>query len=231
MSPETSTPTPNNTAKPPFYKNPWLIGFFAGAVALTVLPLLQTFAMKAPPPVASLGEWHLLDQDGQPLSNETLKGQVWIASFFFSRCPSICPQQQADFQKILSHVDDLNSPDKKPIRLVSFSVDPEYDTPPVLKTYADKHGEPKDRWTFATGDEAALKELLVKRMFIDIGEKTPLPGSSSASGAEVFDIGHVAKFVLVDQNGDVRGYWDTDELGRGNLINAARLLWKRGPKV
>lgn len=223
MSAETSTPAEQ---KAPFYKNPWVIGFVVGAACLTILPILQTFAMKAPAPVASLGEWHLVDQDGQPLTNESLKGQVWIASFFFSRCPSICPAQQADFQKILSHVEDLNSPDKKPIRLVSFSVDPEFDTPPVLAKYAQKFSVPKDRWTFATGDEAALKDLLVKRMFIDVGEKVPLPGNP-----EVFDIGHVAKFVLVDQNGDVRGYWDTDELGRGNLINAARLIWKRGPKV
>lgn len=223
MSAETSASPPN---KSPFYKNPWLIAFVAGAAALTILPVLQTFAMKAPPPVASLGEWRLVDQDGQPLSNESLKGQVWIASFFFSRCPSVCPTQQADFQKILSHVEDLNSPDKKPIRLVSFSVDPGYDTPEVLQKYAAKFGVPKDRWTFATGDEAALKELLVKRMFIDVGEKVPLPGNP-----EVFDIGHVAKFVLVDQNGDVRGYWDVDDLARGNLINAARLIWKRGPKV
>ena len=223
MSPETQASSPK---KSPFYKNPWLIAFLSGAAALTILPLLQTFAMKAPPPVASLGEWRLVDQDGATLSSESLKGQVWIASFFFSRCPSVCPTQQGDFKKILDHVADLESPDKKPIRLVSFSVDPAFDTPAVLQAYATKFAAPKDLWTFATGDEAALKELLVKRMFIDVGEKVPLPGNP-----EVFDIGHVQKFVLIDQNGDVRGYWNTDELARGNLVNAARLVWKRGPKV
>jgi protein SCO1/2 len=222
MSPESAPPA----GKTPLYKNPYLIGFVVGALCLTILPGLQYFVMKAPPPIASLGEWHLVDQDGQPLTNETLKGQVWIASFFFSRCPSVCPQQQADFQKILKHVDDLRSDDKKPIRLVSFSVDPEYDTPTVLKAYAEKHGEPKALWTFATGDEAALRDLLIKRMMVDVGERTTLPGNP-----ELFDISHVAKFVLVDQNGDVRGYWSTDETSRGNLINAARLIWKRGPKV
>jgi hypothetical protein len=67
-----------------------------------------------------------------------------------------------------------------------------------------------------------MKDLLVKRMFVEVGERTELPG-------ELFDIAHTSRFVLVDQNGDVRGYWTTDDLGRGNLINAARLLWKRGP--
>lgn len=223
MAPETTTPA-DTQAKTPIYKNPFLIAFLIGAAALTVLPMMQYFAMKAPPPVASLGEWSLVDQDGQPLTSESLKGQVWIASFFFSRCPSICPVQQADFQKILGHVDDLKSPDKKPIRLISFTVDPEFDTPEVLKAYAKKRGADPSLWTFATGDEAKLKELLVKRMFVDVGEKVPLPGSP-----DLFDISHVARFVLVDQNGDVRGYWQTDETNRGNLINAARLIWKRGP--
>jgi len=222
MSPETTT----SSTKAPFYKNPFLLAFLMGAVALTILPMMQYFVMRAPPPIASLGAWSLVDQDGQPLTNETLRGQVWIASFFFSRCPSICPAQQADFEKILVHVDDLKSDTKKPIRLVSFSVDPEFDTPAVLQTYAGKRGRPKDLWTFATGVEADLQELLVKRMMVHVGDRQPLPNQP-----ELFDISHASKFVLIDQNGDVRGYWDTDETSRGNLINAARLLWKRGPDV
>lgn len=210
--------------KGPWWKNPFIIAFFLGAAGLTVLPLLQQQVMRAPPPVSSLGSWHLLDEHGQTISDETLKGQVWIASFFFSRCPSICPVQQADFHKILEHVADLKSDDKKPIHLVSFSVDPAYDTPAVLKAYATRHSAPPGLWSFVTGDPAALTDLLVKRMMIDVGERMPLPGSP-----DLFDIGHAARFVLIDQNGDVRGFWGTDELARGNLINAARLLWKRGP--
>ena len=115
------------------------------------------------------------------------------------------------------------------MKLVSFTVDPENDTPKTLMSYAKRSGfEPQvnsGRWSFVTGPEADLKELLVKRMFIEIGDKTPLPGAD----AGLFDIAHTSRFVLIDQNGDVRGFWTTDELGRGNLINAARLLWKRGP--
>jgi protein SCO1/2 len=221
ISPSSTTPP----AKTPVYKNPFVIAFVAGAVALTILPLLQYQVMRAPPPVASLGAWQLTDQDGKVISNETLKGHVWIASFFFSRCPSICPPQQEAFSNILTHVEDLRSPDKPPIRLVSFSVDPEFDTPEVLASYAQKHAWKNPLWSFVTGDGAALKELLVKRMFVEVGEKQPLPGTG-----DLFDIAHTARFVLVDQNGDVRGYWETDDLGRGNLINAARLIWKRGPQ-
>ncbi len=214
-----------NDVKVPLWKNPFAIAFLTGAAVLTILPLLQHQVMRAPPPIASLGSWHLVDQQGQSIGDDTLKGQVWIASFFFSRCPSVCPAQQADFRKILGHVADLRDDDKKPIRLVSFSVDPEFDTPAVLQAYAAKLQAP-DQWSFVTGDQTALTDLLVKRMMVDIGERRALPGSP-----DLFDIGHVERFVLIDQNGDVRGFWGTDELARGNLINAARLLWKRGPEI
>ncbi len=224
MSPE-SVSDDEPVTRVPFYKNPFIIAFFFGAAMLTLLPVLQSLVMRAPPPVASLGDWNLVDHDGQPISDDSLRGQVWVASFFFSRCPSVCPQQQADFKNILSHVEDLKSDDKKPIKLVSFSVDPEFDTPAVLKAYADQRGVASDRWSFVTGDAAALTDLLVKRMMVHVGERTALPGQP-----DLFDISHVARFVLIDQNGDVRGYWGTDELARGNLVNAARLLWKRGPQ-
>jgi hypothetical protein len=94
--------------------------------------------------------------------------------------------------------------------------------PEVLKRYAARFGWETPLWSFVTGDAAKLKELLVKRMFLEVGDPSERPG-------ELFDIAHTSRFVLVDQNGDVRGYWTTDDLGRGNLINAARLLWKRGP--
>jgi protein SCO1/2 len=221
---ETTTTTTTTEPKVPFWKNPFVIAFVAGAITLTILPVLASMTLRAPPPVASLGDWKLVDQDGNEIGSESLRGQVWIASVFFSRCPSVCPKQQKDFASILPHLDDLRDPDKKPIRLVSFSVDPEFDTPEVLRSWAKKHDADLSRWSLVTGPEASLKKLLVDRMFLEVGQKTPVPGT------DLFDIAHASRFVLVDQNGDVRGYWPTDDLGRGNLINAARLIWKKGPK-
>ena len=228
---ETTTPsttTPSTTTRPepkaPFWKNPFVIAFVAGAITLTILPVMAGMTLRAPPPVASLGEWKLVDQDGHEVGSDSLRGQVWIASVFFSRCPSVCPKQQKDFASILPHLDDLRAPDKKPVRLVSFSVDPEFDTPEVLRAWATKHGADLARWSLVTGAESDVKKLLVDRMFLEVGQKTPVPGT------DLFDIAHASRFVLVDGNGDVRGYWPTDDLGRGNLINAARLIWKKGPK-
>jgi protein SCO1/2 len=225
-STQTSTkgpPTQTSTKAPP-WKNPFVIAFAIGALTLTVLPFLQGLVLRAPPPVASLGDWKLVDENGEAIGSDSLRGQVWIASVFFSRCPSVCPKQQKDFGSLLTHLEDLRAPDKKPVRLVSFSVDPEFDTPAVLSAWAAKHDVDQSRWSLVTGPEAALKELLVGRMFLEVGQKQPVPGT------DLFDIAHAARFVLIDQNGDVRGYWPIDDLGRGNLINAARLLWKKGPQ-
>jgi protein SCO1 len=210
-------------AKKPLYKNPFLIAFVVGAVALTVLPFLQKTQLRAPEPISHLGDWSLVDQWGKPLGSKELAGKVWVASFFFSRCPSICPPQQRDFLKILDHVDDLDAP----IELVSFSVDPEHDKPEILNAYErklDATGTTKGKWHLVTGSKETLKDILIKRFMVDMGDARALDGS-----ADLFDISHSAKFVLVDQNGAVRGYWSADDLGRGNLINAARLLAKRGP--
>ena len=93
----------------------------------------------------------------------------------------------------------------------------------MLKAWGDKMAVDSARWSLLSGPADVVQDLLIKRMFVDVGERVPL-------GNDLFDISHANKFVLVDQNGDVRGYWGTDELARGNLINAARLIWKRGPQ-
>jgi protein SCO1/2 len=204
----------------PFWKNPFVLAFLIGAAILTVLPVIQARTLKAPPPISHLGTWSLVDEHGHAFGSEDLKGHVWIASFFFARCPSICPQLQQDFKKLAPHMEDLADPP----RLVSFSVDPEADTPEVLKAYAAKLGAQHATWTFVTGPLEQMRDLLVNHMFVDMGARESLQGAEG-----LYEISHAAKFVLVDQNGDVRGAWGTDEGSRGNLINAARLLVKHGP--
>jgi protein SCO1 len=200
---------------------PFVIAFIAGAIVLTILPFIQTQFLKAPEPIASLGSWQLVDESGKPFGSADLKGTVWIASFFFTHCPSLCPKQQADMGKMLKHVDDLDG--KKgvaPIVLVSFTVDPENDTPEELTAYMTRLKAPIGKWKYLTGARDQIEDLLVKKFLVAMGKKDGTTG----------DIAHVSKFALVDQNGDVRGFWDTDELARGNLINAARLLAKKGPR-
>ena len=202
-------------------KHPFKIAFVAGALVLTILPFMQGKFLTAPPPIATLGSWELVDEHGKNFGSADLKGKVWIASFFFARCPSLCPKQQQDMGTILAHVEDLDGkPGVAPIELVSFTVDPDNDTPEVLTKYMTRLAAPFGKWKFLTGKREVIEEILVKRFLVAMGKPDGTIG----------DIAHASKFALVDQNGDLRGFWDTDDLGRGNLINAARLLAKKGPR-
>ncbi|MBI1949524.1 MAG: SCO family protein [Deltaproteobacteria bacterium] len=213
---------PTDKRSPP-WRNPYVIGFVVGAVVLTVLPFIQRLSLKAPPPITSVGQFALTDETGKPFSSADLKGKVWIANFFFARCPSICPKMQSETAKILPHVEDLGDDEgESPVVLVSITVDPENDTPEVLAAYANKLQAPAGRWKFLTGDRELIKEVAVKRFLLGMGDK-------EAVGGDVYDIVHSGKLALVDQNGDVRGYWDVDEGGRSAIISAARLLAKHGP--
>lgn len=209
--------------RPPPWRNPWVLGFVVGAAALTILPFLQRASLRAPEPITSVGAFTLTDERGQAFSSVDLKGKVWVANFFFARCPSICPAMQAETAKILPQVDDLgDDAGETPIVLVSITVDPEHDTPEVLDAYARKLQAPGGRWKFLTGDRAAIEELAVKRFLLGMGDRETVSG-------DVYDIVHSGKLALVDQNGDVRGYWSADEGGRTALVSAARLLAKHGP--
>jgi protein SCO1/2 len=196
-------------------KHPYASAFVAGAVILTILPFAQKLFLTAPPPIASLGQWELVDEAGKPFGSVDLKGKVYIASFFFTRCSAACPEQQAGMKAMLPHLEDLDGKaGVAPIAFVSFTVDPDGDTPAVLDAYAARLGAPRGKWKFLTGSHALVEDLIVNRFHVAMGTSPK---------------DHVAKLALVDQNGDLRGFWDTDELARGNLINAARLLAKLGP--
>jgi protein SCO1 len=200
-------------------KHPYLVGFFVGAVLLTLLPFLQERFLKAPPPIGDLGAWSLVDQDGAPFGSRELAGHVVVVGTFFTRCPSVCPALMEKMKNMHRAVEDLGPR----VRFVAITVDPEHDQPAVLKEYARKLGADPARWTFVTGERAAVEDLLVKRMMVGVGEK-------QAQG-DLFDIAHSTRFALVDQKGRLRALWPTEDPHVGNLVNAARLLAKRGPDV
>jgi cytochrome oxidase Cu insertion factor (SCO1/SenC/PrrC family) len=182
---------------------------------------MQRAQLRAPPPLASLGAWTLTSQDGAAVSDVTMHGKVWMVSFFFSRCPTVCPKQQADFSRMLGQVDDLiGKAGVAPIEAVSITVDPAYDTPAVLAAYRAKSAV-AGPWTLLTGDIKAISDLVEGKMKMAVGDTTEKNG--------LIDISHANRFALVDQNGDLRGIWPSDDEGRGNLVNAARLLAKLGP--
>jgi protein SCO1/2 len=135
-------------------------------------------------------QFSLTDQDGKTFTRQQLLGHPWIADFFFTTCASLCPAMSghmADFQ-------DKISPD---VRLVSFSVDPARDTPPVLKDYAARYHAQPGRWIFLTGDEAS-QEAVIRGMKLIF---------SPAEG--INPIQHDQRFILVDARGRLRAVYDS----------------------
>ncbi|MEW5743211.1 MAG: hypothetical protein AB1938_30125 [Myxococcota bacterium] len=213
MSDPTPAPPPDAAPekKAPFYKNPFVIGFVLGIAFLTVLPFIQRPFLKAPPPISTLAPWRLPTVDGGVIGSEELKGTVWLASFPAPDCTGECREKQQFFGRALNHIDDLDGG----IALVSFAFDSKVIEPPP--------GLLPGRWyvTRATAAEldAALSSL--RAGFTAFGGRD--------GGATAAEFSQVPGYALIDQNGALRGFWMDTDTGRGNAINAARLLAKYGP--
>ena len=172
---------------------------------------------KPPEPLPELGHvgsFSLVNEAGTPVSEGSLRGTVWIADFFFTRCPTICPRITRRMRALqIAGQSQASAP-----RLISFSVDPDNDTPPVLLDYAHRYQADLRTWSFLTGDLQ-----VVKRTVVD-GFKLALDGKAEP-GAENGGIIHGSHLVLVDRQLTIRGYYrsDDDEDMKRVLQDAARL--------
>lgn len=152
------------------------------------------------PTLGQVGAFALVDQSGVNVDERTLRGKVWVAAFFFTRCPTICPRITRRMRAL--QLAALAA--KQPLQLVSFSVDPENDTPPTLLAYAKSFDADLQSWRFLTGDLQ-----VVKRTVVD-GFKLALDGKPDP-GAENGGIIHGSHLVLVDETLQIRGYYRTDD--------------------
>jgi protein SCO1/2 len=138
--------------------------------------------------------FRLTSQLGQPYDSASLKDKVWVASFVYTTCKESCPMLGAQMKRLSSGM-----PDSPDFRMLSFSVDPEKDTPQVLAKYAKDLGVEDPRWSFLTGAKKQIADLVVK------GFKLAAVHEKSGSAADVL---HSSKLVLVDKQGHIRGYFD-----------------------
>jgi protein SCO1/2 len=139
--------------------------------------------------------FQLVNQNGQPFGSAQLAGKIWIADFIYTTCPGPCPM-------ISSRMSELQKPlGKSDVHLVSFSVDPEKDTPQVLRGYAEKLQADPARWDFLTGLQSAIYKLSHD------GFKLAVSDGSDERGIPV----HSTRMVLVDRHGQIRGYYDATE--------------------
>lgn len=137
--------------------------------------------------------FQLIDQHGAPFGSPQLLGKIWIADFVYSTCPGPCPMissRMGELQKPLRDTD---------VKLVSFSVDPQHDTPPVLRDYAAKLNAQPGRWYFLTGQKDTIYRLSRDGFKL-----------AAAEGEAAGPI-HSTRLVLVDRSGEIRGYYDATD--------------------
>ena len=164
------------------------------AAVLFWLRQLQVNALSSRtlPSLGTVPKFELTNQDSQPFGSQALAGKIWIADFIFTTCPGPCPiisTRMSELQKPLA---------KSDVRLISFTVDPEKDTPEALRTYADKLRKEPFRWDFLTGPLDTITSLSRDGFKLAIAE-----GAEPGAGPV-----HSTRFVLIDRRGTIRGYYD-----------------------
>lgn len=157
----------------------------------------------------------LTERSGKPMNLADLRGKVWIADFIFTHCAGPCPLMSGYMRTIQERVQ--SHPD---IQLVSFSVDPDRDTPEVLSEYAKKYDASPTQWLFLTGDKQQIFKLTQESFHLGVADVVPEERQN-----ENQVVSHSTKFVLVDKQGQIRGYYDSENPSSiQQLINDAVLL-------
>jgi protein SCO1 len=146
-----------------------------------------------------LGSFQLEASSGRIVTQADLSERVWISAFVFTRCPLSCPRISSAMKGLQSRLARTN------VLLVSISVDPEYDTPPILAAYAQRFGALEDRWWFLTGSKSSVHELIQKQFKLALAETT---AADRDEGAEM--ISHSDRLALVDR-GQIVGFFDSSD--------------------
>ena len=192
----------------PRFLTPLLI-VIVGLVSAYLWADLFRFARQPSPTgldtLGTLPAFELIERSQAPLRLDDLRGKVWVADFMYTSCVEICPLQSAEMARLQAAFADYRD-----LRLVSISVDPARDTPAVLSDYAEKFQADPGRWLFATGEPEAVARLAQ--------EGFRLSAASFVQGDDAdYTFIHSNRFVLVDRQGRIRGYYrstDADHLLR-----------------
>jgi protein SCO1/2 len=191
-------------------------------VAIAVALILVTLSLRGrhdnEVPLRSYGavpSFSLTERSGKTITNHDLDGKIWVADFIFTTCPGPCPIISANMAKLQSKL----AGDPR-VQLVSFTVDPQDDTPPVLSAYADRLGADPQRWWFLTGPEKPLYDLIQKGFYQAVQDNH---GKQLEPGQ--FVVTHSTYMALIDSHGALRGFYqglDADD--QANLLKAIHQL-------
>ncbi|MBI2174303.1 MAG: SCO family protein [Candidatus Omnitrophica bacterium] len=194
-----------------------VLGLVLGLLALVLVlspsrirPPAQTASTAKLPHLGIVPDFSLVDQEGRLVNRAALLGSVWVADFIFTRCAGQCPliSQRMKTLQVVLH-------DAPQVRFVSFSVDPQYDSPAVLAKYAADYTDDQKRWLFLTGDPQAIRKLVQEGFRLAMGQE----------GTDAEPITHSGRLVLVDAQGSIRGTYEAAETqAMDRLLNDVRQL-------
>jgi protein SCO1 len=212
--------TPPDLQRPPWLeylrRHIWVLAFLTGVVTFTALRCSGRLRHVPDPPAVMFqlpADYALVDQEGRPFDPEALRGKVWVAGFVFTSCPSSCPAVTKAMSDLRARFDRYSVP----VEMVSFTVDPQHDTPEVLAAYMAEQELPADHWRFVTGEPTAVFRLVRHGFKLGVGDR------EADAGGVAYDIAHSTKLALVDGSGGVRGFYGiSDEHGTDEIFERAQ---------
>lgn len=164
----------------------------------------------------SIADFSFVDQDSNIVNNDTFKDKIYVADFFFTTCPTICPIMKAQMLRVYE-----SFKDDPRLMLLSHTIDPDYDTVALLHDFADRLGVTSDKWHFVTGPKEDIYDIGQNSYMVTSMEDENEPGGYIHSGA----------FILVDWDRHIRGLYDgTDEKEVNRLMNDIHRLLKEYEK-
>ena len=189
-----------------------LLGFVIAAIIFSFLYTgIKSPAKSSLSRLGIVPDITLTERSGQRFPLSDLKGKVWIADFIFTNCGGSCPIMTSTMASFQEQIKNDHS-----LLLVSFTVDPERDTPQALMEYAEIYKASPSKWLFLTGEKEKINYLTREGFHLAVA-------ADSASTVE--PIIHSTLFVLVDRQGIIRGYYDsTDEKALERIVTDARAL-------
>jgi cytochrome oxidase Cu insertion factor (SCO1/SenC/PrrC family) len=198
--------------------------FLASAGLLLALqihrrPAAEVPLAEGPDDFGPVGEFAFVERSGEAVTQDTLRGKVWIAACFFTCCTDSCPKLSASMTRLQGEL-----AAEPHVRLISITVDPTRDTTDALRRYATAYNADADRWLFLTGSEDEVRTFVRERLKL---ATEPNKAPEATEGTRVL---HSPKLTLIDRRGHINGYFDgTDPEAVGRLKGAAERLAREKP--
>ena len=198
----------------------WIVWSGLAVVILTIFGAYVASSLgknhrPALPVLSRVPDFALTNQFGRVVTLADFRGQVWVADIIFTRCPRACAKMTREMSQLQSAL-----PPNQPVKFLSLTADPEYDTPEVLSEYAKKFGAASERWQFLTGKKLDVYRLATKGLLLAVDE---IKADERTSPNDLFL--HSTHFVVVDKQGRIRGGFDgTEPSSQPKIVQSIQTL-------